>query len=91
MTVYEYATRPRATYKGKVHDKYSDSVHLFFEYRGHEYMITDEHNGYSVPMHKKHQDEQNRIDMLIEESQKTPTNSNNEFNMNELYSIMGWD
>lgn len=65
MTVYEYANRPKATYKGKVHDKYSDAVHLFFEYRGHEYMVTDTHNGHSEPMHKKHQYEQSRIDHLI--------------------------
>jgi type I site-specific restriction endonuclease len=69
MTVYEYAHRPKAYYKGKVRDKYSDAVHLFFEYRGREYMITDEHNGHSEPMHRKHQYEQARIDQLIEAEQ----------------------
>lgn len=93
MTVYEYAKRPKAIYKGKVHDKYGDAVHLFFEYRGHEYMITDEHNGYSEPMHRKHQYEQNKIDELIEseKSQNTSTNSNGSFDINEIYSLMGWD
>ena len=90
MTVFEYAQRPKATYKGKVRDKYSDAVHLFFEYRGHEYMITDEHNGYSEPMHRKHQYEQSRIDAMIEESQKAPSNSKG-VDPAEIYAMMGWD
>lgn len=56
----------KATYKGKVRDRYSDAVHLFYEYRGYEYMVTDEHNGYSEPMWVKHQNEQREIDERIE-------------------------
>lgn len=56
----------KATYKGKCRDKSGYAVHLFYEYRGHEYMITDEHNGYSESMCVKHKLEQERIDKLIE-------------------------
>ena len=47
-------------------------VNLFYEYRGHEYMITDERNGYSEPMWAKHRYEQERIDKIIalEEAQE---------------------
>ena len=56
----------KAKYKGKVRDKNGYAVHLFYEYRGHEYMITDEHNGYSESIATKHKNEQQRIDDLIE-------------------------
>lgn len=56
----------KATYKGKVRDKNGYAVHLFYEYRGREYMVTDEHNGYSEPMYVKHKYEQERIDREIE-------------------------
>lgn len=60
----------RAKYTGKCRDKNGYAVHLFYEYRGHEYMITDEHNGYSEPMWVKHKYEQDRIDRLIEDDAK---------------------
>lgn len=55
-----------ATFKSKVYDKNGYAVHLFYEYRGHEYMVTDEHNGYSEPMWVKHKNEQERIDRIID-------------------------
>lgn len=68
----------KAKYIGKIRDKNRYAVHLFYEYRGREYMVTDEHNGYSVPMWEKHRDEQQRIDHLIEleEKQKAAPASN---------------
>lgn len=60
----------KAKFIGKVKDKNGYAVHMFYEYRGHEYMITDEHNGYSEPMFVKHKNEQERIDKIIEEEQK---------------------
>lgn len=60
----------KAIYKGKVHDRFTPAVHLFYEYRGHEYMVTDEHNGYSEPMWVKHKNEQERIDREIEDAKK---------------------
>lgn len=59
----------KAEFIGKVRDRNGYSVHLLYKYRGHEYMITDEHNGYSEPMFVKHRNEQNRIDREIEEEQ----------------------
>ena len=67
----------KATYKYKVRDRNGYAVHLFYEYRGHEYMVTDEHNGYSQSMWEKHREEQQRIDRMIEDkeqSQKQPQN-----------------
>ena len=60
----------KAKYIGRVRDRNGYAVHLFYEYRGHEYMITDEHNGYSEPMAAKHYYEQQRIDKLIENESK---------------------
>lgn len=60
----------KAEYIGKVKDKNGYAVHLFYRYRGYEYMITDEHNGYSETLAQKHKDEQNRIDMIIVEKEK---------------------
>lgn len=60
----------KAKYKGKVRDKNGYAVHLFYEYRGHEYMVTDEHNGYSETMAEKHKQEQERIDREIEAANK---------------------
>lgn len=60
----------KATYKGRSKDKYSDAVYLFYEYKGHEYMICDEHNGYSEPIWVKHKNEQDKIDREIEEQNK---------------------
>ena len=59
----------KAVFTGKVRDRNGYAVHLFYEYRGREYMVTDEHNGYSEPMWVKHKNEQERIDREIEESE----------------------
>ena len=60
----------KAKFIGKTRDKNGYAVHLFYTYRGYEYMITDEHNGYSEPMAVKHRNEQARIDKIIEEKSK---------------------
>ena len=79
-----------AIYKGKCRDKNGYAVHLFYEYRGREYMITDEHNGYSETMKTKHRIEQERIDKLIDESDHGNGNSK-PFDIDEIFSILGWD
>ena len=78
-----------AIYKGKCRDKNGYAVHLFYEYRGHEYMITDEHNGYSETMKTKHRIEQERIDKLIDESDHGNGNSK-PFDIDEIFSMLGW-
>jgi hypothetical protein len=60
----------KAEFIGKTFDKNGYAVHLFYKYRGREYMVTDEHNGYSEPMWVKHKNEQDRIDREIEEAAK---------------------
>lgn len=60
----------KAKFVSKVRDRNGYAVHLFYEYRGREYMVTDEHNGYSEPMWVKHKNEQDRIDREIEEENK---------------------
>lgn len=60
----------KAIYKGKYKDKYSYAVHLIYEYKGFEYIVTDEHNGYSQPMWEKHKEEQARIDQMIKKKEK---------------------
>ncbi len=69
-----------AKYIGKVRDRNGYAVHLFYEYKGHEYMITDEHNGYSETLKEKHEAEQKRIDNIIEnEKKENKTDSENNF------------
>lgn len=75
----------KAKYKGKVRDRNGYAVHLFYEYRGHEYIITDEHNGYSETMAEKHRQAQERIDKLIELE-----NASNEF-CYEMTAQCGFD
>ena len=60
----------KAEYIGKTRDKNGYAVHLFYKYRGREYMITDEKNGYSKPLWVKHKKEQERIDQIIEAENK---------------------
>ena len=60
----------KATYIGKTKDRYSDEVHLFYRYRGKEYMVTDPHNGYSETLAQQHKAEQARIDREILENSK---------------------
>ena len=56
----------KAEFIRKVRDKYTPAVHLFYKYRGQEYMITDEHNGYSESIATKHYIEQKQIDDLMD-------------------------
>ena len=84
----------KAKYLGETLDDNGYAVHLFYEYRGHEYMITDEHNGYSETMSTKHLWEQQRIDNMIaeEEKRKTlPEENKQGFTLDEIFQLMGWD
>ena len=72
-----------AKYIGKVRDRNGYAVHLFYEYRGHEYMITDENNGYSETVREKHKAEQKRIDDIIE-NEKKENKTGEEFSLSVL-------
>mgnify|MGYP006921150037 CR=1 FL=1 len=74
----------KAKYLGKSRHKYDDAVDLFYEYRGKEYMITDEHNGYSETMGEKHRQAQEEIDKELDGKE---TISNSEpFDFSILYN-----
>lgn len=62
--------KQKAKYIGKHKHRYDDGVDLMYEYRGREYMVCDEHNGYSESMAEKHRREQERIDNDIENESK---------------------
>lgn len=48
-----------------------EHTELLYEYRGHEYIITKDNNGYmGTPLWKQHQEEQERIDKMIENEVK---------------------
>lgn len=77
----------KAKFVGKVRDRNGYAVHLFYEYRGHEYMITDEHNGYSQTMAEKHREEQMRIDKEIE-AENARNEQEGTFDLDEIFRIM---
>ena len=60
----------KAEYIGRCKDRYSAAVDLVYRYRGHEYVVTDGHNGYSETLAEQHRREQQRIDKLLEEEQR---------------------
>ena len=55
----------RATYKGCVHDGWQHTE-LFYEYRGHQYIVTKHNNGYmGDSLRKQHEEAQAKIDDKI--------------------------
>lgn len=79
----------RARYIGKLYHRHDRAVDLFYEYRGHEYMITDAHNGYSETIKEQHAREQARIDRAIEET-NAPRESG-AFDLDKIWECLGWD
>lgn len=56
----------KATYKGCYHDGW-EHTNLFYEYRGHEYMVTKDNNGYmGKSLKQQHEEAQADIDYKIE-------------------------
>lgn len=60
-------TRHKAQYVGKVYDKNGYDVHLFYRYRGYEYLITKYGCETNETLRAQHKNEQERIDKIIEE------------------------
>lgn len=62
----------RAIYDSNPFNRHAwEHTDLLYEYRGHEYIITKHNNGYSGdPLWKQHQEEQERIDKMIENEGK---------------------
>lgn len=78
----------KAKFVGKVRDRNGYAVHLFYTYRGREYMITDEHNGYSHTMAEKHRDEQTRIDKEIEMEKNHENTVEGQFDLDEIFNLL---
>lgn len=80
----------KAYYLGRVKHKYDDGVDLIYKYKGYEYMICDNHNGYSESLSQQHEEEQSKIDKII--NMKSKENKNNEpFNIDKIYQILDWE
>ena len=45
-------------------------IHLEYEYRGHQYEVTENRNKGNIPLSWQHENEQGRIDTLIEAENK---------------------
>ena len=78
----------KAEYIGKQYHKHDNGVDLFYKYRGHEYFVTDERNGYSESMKTKHEYEQGRIDMMIEEQNKD--HKEGTFDLDDVFEMLEW-
>lgn len=73
MTIEKKATFKRAIRNSNPFDKHAwEHTDLLYEYRGHEYIVTKHNNGYSGdPLWKQHQEEQARIDAMIDNPMPT--------------------
>lgn len=80
-----------AEFIGKVRDKNGYAVHLFYRYRGKEYMITDEHNGYSETMATKHKNEQDRIDSCLDNPHPTHSTEDAQVGFDKFWSYVNGD
>ena len=58
----------KALYSKNPLDKHSwEHTDLLYEYRGHQYIVTKHNNGYAFDsLYKQHQEEQAKIDSMIE-------------------------
>lgn len=68
----------KAKYIGKYRDKDGYAVHLFYEYQGKEYIVTDSHNGYMESLKEQHEKEQARIDRELDNPVDTEVVSTND-------------
>lgn len=67
----------KATYIGAYHDGW-EHTELFYEYRGYKYCVTKHNNGYmDKSLREQHEEEQRKIDELIEEKNKPIESSAN--------------
>ena len=60
----------KAKYNGMTYDRNGYNMHLFYTYRGHEYMITKYRHETNETLKAQHQWEQHRIDKIVEEEMK---------------------
>lgn len=82
----------KATYKGKSYGRGYDrgTTYLFYEYRGHEYMVEDRHwmpAASDMTLAEQHRREQARIDELIEQENKPVTHETVRYEDTAEYAI----
>lgn len=78
----------KAKYIRKIRNKYNNRVQLCYEYRGHEYIVEDHHNGCMDSLKAQHEYEQERIDMMIER-QNQPIKEGT-FDIDEVFEMLEW-
>lgn len=59
-----------AEYVGMAYDRNGYDLHLFYTYRGHEYVITKYRHETNETLKTQHQREQQRIDKIVDEEMK---------------------
>lgn len=66
---------------------------LVYTYRGYEYDIEDIPAWYQPAWYfqNAHNDEQRKIDRIIEEKNKSKEQNTKPFDIDEIFEIMGWD
>lgn len=85
----------KAKYIGKY--KSEKGIDLIYQYKGHEYIVTDYGwSGYSESLKEQHEFNQRRIDMILdirekESDRKEKEIDKSEFNLEEVFEILGWD
>ena len=70
-----------AKYIGKCKHKYDDGFDLIYTYKGYEYRVTNNQNDYMKSI-KKHDEEQKRIEYIINNNKRSIT-----FDPEEIYEI----
>ena len=79
----------KAIKKDTLYGKYSNTVS--YEYRGHTYDVEYStcHSYLCTPAWVQHRDNQDRIDKEIE--RQAQDQNTHPFDLDEIWSIMGWD
>ena len=71
--------------------KSEKGIDLIYQYKGHEYIVTDYGwSGYSESLKEQHEFNQRRIDMIIHERENERDKAD-EFNLDEVFEILDWD
>lgn len=86
------ATFIKAIYSNNPFDKHAwEHTDLLYEYKGHQYIVTKHNNGYSGdPLWKQHEEEQAKIDAMIEHENDTIPEWKYEGSAEEAFDMF-WD
>ena len=83
----------KAKFIGKVYDRYGKYVDLEYEYKGHTYFIRNNFSGNAMDesLYQQHKEEQERIDNLINNNNKTETKKEGSFDFEKIWNMLGWE